>query len=107
MREWWFGGAPVAEPRSQPQARRRLILPASCRGLARGAHTVLGAPARRASEMGGGGGSAAPGFDGPVPGLPSRGLGAGELGGALVGCGEPAAPWHRGGAGDAVSVQRV
>lgn len=53
------------------------------------------------------GGSAAPGFGGPVPGLPSRDLGAGELGGALAGCGEPAAPWHRGGAGDAVSVQRV
>lgn len=48
-----------------------------------------------------------PGLGGPVPGRRGWGLENGELGGALVGCGELAVPWHRGGAGDAVSVQCV
>lgn len=61
-------------------------------------------PAGRAT---GSSGLSAPGLDEPVPGHRSRGLGYSELGGALAGCGEPAFPGHRGGARDALSVQRV
>lgn len=98
------GGAPVTDPGCQPQSRRRPFLPASCLGRARGVRAVLGNPAGRAFGRGG--------LSDPQPRMaspwaPEQGLGSGELGGALAGCGELAVSWHRGGARDTVSVQRV